>query len=234
MIGKIKKEWIIIGAVIVLAISLVAGVIALITGSSEPDGPDSETTSGSHLEANGQTAGEETVAAGAAEETTVPDTTEETTDSTKPSDSGTPGTTTPSGEAVDTDSTTPPQSSSGQGNAEQGSVGQDSSSGTGFEDSPQSGPETAVTTPPVTTAPPEETEPIPTETMAPDKPVEEYTYKEYMNLSSSEKTAFFYKFPSLGAFNRWYNAAKAAADDEKLVIGNNSIDLNELLETTEP
>lgn len=61
------------------------------------------------------------------------------------------------------------------------------------------------------------------------KPYDQYTYKEYMALTSAEKAQFYKGFPSLRAFNRWYNDAKIAADEEKVVIGNNSIDLGDLL-----
>lgn len=61
------------------------------------------------------------------------------------------------------------------------------------------------------------------------KPYDQYTYKEYMALTSAEKAQFYKGFPSLRAFNRWYNDAKTAADEEKVVIGNNSIDLGDLL-----
>lgn len=63
------------------------------------------------------------------------------------------------------------------------------------------------------------------------KPYDQYTYKEYMDLTSAEKVTFYKGFSSLTAFNRWYNAAKKAADDEKFVIGDNSINLDQLLKT---
>lgn len=61
------------------------------------------------------------------------------------------------------------------------------------------------------------------------KPLDQYTYQEYMDLTSEEKGQFYRSFPSLAAFNRWYTAAKEAADEEKVVIGNNSVDLGQLL-----
>ncbi len=63
----------------------------------------------------------------------------------------------------------------------------------------------------------------------PDKAFSDYTLQEYQNLTAQEQKEFFNSFPSLKAFNQWYNAAKKAADEEKLVIGDNSIDLGNLL-----
>lgn len=63
----------------------------------------------------------------------------------------------------------------------------------------------------------------------PDKAFSDYTLEEYKNLTAQEQKQFFDSFPSLKAFNQWYNAAKKAADEEKVVIGDQSIDLGNLL-----
>ncbi len=206
-----RKEWVIIGATGVLAVALIVGVIFVIVDKTSEDDPHRETTTGSWQEATDQTYDTEegTAPQSGAEDTTAPSATDETT---------APEETT---ESTGTESTKPTEKDPVQDSND--------SSGTGFTD--QAPPTTPVTpSTPTTPETPEQTTPPPTETMAPEKPVEEYTYQEYMALESSEKTKFFHKFPSLGAFNRWYNAAKKAYDEEKFVIGDSNIDLGELLD----
>lgn len=204
------KDWVILATAGVLAVALVVGVVLVILDKTSENDPIPGTTVGAQTESIQQTTGEEVTKPFAEQETTVPTASQETT---MPDE--TDGTT----ETTGTEETT-----SGDKNTSQSGNG---SSGTGFTDDAPQGPTTTVT--PSTPTTPEETEPEPTETMAPEKPVQEYTYKEYMALSKSEKTAFYKKFPSLGDFNRWYNAAKKAHDDEKLVIGDSNIDLGDLI-----
>lgn len=198
------------GGVGLLSITMLVGVIVLLTGGHQPEIPD--TTTGVQSETTG-TVQTDPVETTADDVTTAPDSTEETTGEADE-------TTAPSGESTET--TTAPKDEQQTGDTP----------GIGFGDTPPTGPispstptDPSTPTPPPTTEP----EPTPTETMEPGKPVEDYTYEEYMALSPSEKNAFFYKFPSLAAFNQWYNAAKDAYDDEKLVIGDGNINLDDLM-----
>lgn len=195
------KDWVILASAGVLAVALVVGVVLVIMGKSDGNDPVPGTTVGTQTESTQQTTGEKATEPLGTQETTMPDETDSTT------------------ETTGTEETTSADKNTNQNG--------NSSSGTGFTDNAPLGPTTTVT--PSTPAAPEETEPEPTETMAPGKPVQEYTYKEYVALSKSEKAAFYKKFPSLGDFNRWYNAAKKAYDEEKMVIGDSSIDLGELI-----
>lgn len=204
------KDWIILGTAGVLAVALVVGVVLVIVGKTGGNDPVPGTTVGIQMESTQQTTGEEVTKPSAEQETTVPTASQETT---MPDE--TDGTT----ETTGTEETT-----SGDKNTSQSGNG---SSGTGFTDDAPQGPTTTVT--PSTPTTPEETEPEPTETMAPGKPVQEYTYSEYEDLADSEKLAFYKAFPSLSDFNRWYNAARKAHDDEKLVIGDGNINLGELI-----
>ena len=213
------KDWVILGTAGVLAVALVVGVVLVIIGKTGGNDPVSGTTVGIQTESTQQATGEEITKPSAEQETTDPAATQETTDP-----AATQETTMPDKTDSTTETTGTEQTTSGDKNTNQNG---NSSSGTGFTDDVPQGPTTTVTPSNPTT--PKETEPEPTETMAPGKPVQEYTYKEYMALSKSEKTAFYKKFPTLGDFNRWYNAAKKAHDDEKLVIGDSNIDLGDLL-----
>lgn len=204
------KDWVILGTAGVLAVALVVGVVLVIIGKTGGNDPVPGTTVGIQTESTQQATGEEITKPSAEQETTDPAATQETTMPDKTDST--------------TETTGTEQTTSGDKNTNQNG---NSSSGTGFTDDVPQGPTTTVTPSNPTT--PKETEPEPTETMAPGKPVQEYTYKEYMALSKSEKTAFYKKFPTLGDFNRWYNAAKKAHDDEKLVIGDSNIDLGDLL-----
>lgn len=84
-----------------------------------------------------------------------------------------------------------------------------------------------VTDPPVTESPetePPVTEPVPTDPTEPERAPEDYTYEEYMAMTSAEQQAFSKRFPSGRAFMQWYNdayAAYEAAKDEIEVEGGN-------------
>ena len=55
----------------------------------------------------------------------------------------------------------------------------------------------------------------PTNPTDPSQPAEKtyLTYEEYIALSGAEQNAYCQSFPSLRAFNDWYNAAKKAYDE---------------------
>ena len=57
--------------------------------------------------------------------------------------------------------------------------------------------------------------PDPTNPTNPSQPAEKtyLTYEEYIALSGAEQNAYCQSFPSLRAFNDWYNAAKKAYDE---------------------
>lgn len=197
-----KKEWITLGGAGLLAIALIVGVIAVTNGVKTKPG------SGSSAESTAQTL----------------DGTQNTADQTKPADETTgpeqetsDGTTAPTGETVDIDSTDGTTSGANDDSGGSGGFG---------ERNPDNSDPTKPTNPqpkPTDPTQPESTEPT---------TKEEMTYKAYLALSTDEQIAFRNTFSSKSAFETWYKAAEAAyeAAQNKVTIGNGeSIDLEDYI-----
>ncbi len=228
-----KIDWIVLAVVctlVVLLIASVGAVVAINMPDNDPYQDTSANVSGETTLPEETTAGEETTGT---EDTTLPDGTQETTVPEQDQEQTDPTESTGGGQTP-TDPQKPTTGSTGQGSG----TTDGPSVEVGFTDNPQlpTTGDTQTTTPPVVTTPPDGDDVVeeitpPTGVVPPDpsKPVSEYTLAEYKALTPAQQKAFFAQFPSLKAFNQWYNAAKAADDANKLVIGDNSIDLGELM-----
>ncbi len=205
-----KKEWITLGGAGLLAIALIVGVIAVTNGVKTKPG------SGSSAESTAQTL----------------DGTQNTADQTKPADETTgpeqetsDGTTAPTGETVDIDSTDGTTSGANDDSGGSGGFG---------ERNPDNSDPAKPTNPqpkPTDPAQPGQTDPTQPESTEPTTK-EEMTYKAYMALSENEKIDFQNLFSSRAAFLNWYNAAKKVYDDSKnkVTIGDGeSIDLEDYI-----
>lgn len=189
----IKKEWLIWGAILMLAAGL---IVALVLVTQPPkDAPYSPETTV-------ETQPDSVPTEPSSQETTLPGLEE-----TKPSE---PENTQPS---APTEPSTPDGTEPTQPEKETDGPG-------GFEDRPTQKPDDP--TKPTDPTEPEETDPTepeetdPTEPDETDPPAgEKMTYRAYLELSTEEQIAFQNTFPSRNAFKDWYQQAKKEYEDSQ-------------------
>lgn len=189
----IKKEWLIWGAILMLAAGL---IVALVLVSQPPK--DAPYSPGTTVETQPDSvptepSSQETTLPGAETKPSVP----ENTQPSAPTDPSAP------------DGTEPTQPN-GEENDDPGGFGERPTTPPNVQDDPKP-------TEPTVPTEPEETEPDqPTEPEGTEPPEDgEMTYKEYLSLTTEEKIAFQNTFPNGNAFKQWYLQIKKEYEESQ-------------------
>lgn len=117
-----------------------------------------------------------------------------------------------------------------ENNSSTGNTGNSNSDGSNSGDShtekpAQSGDDTAAESRPA------ETKPAESGATEPEGGIHYVSYEAYNSMTPAEQMAYYNQFPSMEAFVRWYNDAKAEYDEEHgaIDVGDGDIDLGDII-----